>query len=92
MYRVLAMATRPQIVIDQSIKQLQSLSAILAEQIRESHSMETPSPIEKRICKEVLLTVSVLLPKLQEARRVVDAADPVVVRIYSISPVSAKPM
>ena len=64
-------------IIDQSIKQLQLLSTILAAQIRESHSTEARLPIEKRICKEVLLTVSVLLPKLQEARRVVDTADPV---------------
>jgi hypothetical protein len=71
------MANHPQIVIDQSIKQLQTLSAILAAQIQGSHSTDTQLPIEKRICKEVLLTVGVLLPKLQEARRVVDAADPV---------------
>jgi hypothetical protein len=48
----LAMATHPQIVTDQSIKQLHTLSAILAAQIQESNSMETPLPIERRICKK----------------------------------------
>jgi hypothetical protein len=68
------MLTSPQIVVDQSIKQLQTLSAFLAAEIQESQSMDTPMTIEKRICKEALLTVRVLLPKLQEARRVVAPA------------------
>jgi hypothetical protein len=70
------MATHPRIVIDQSIKQLQSLSAILAAEIRGVHSMDAQLPTEKRICKEALMTVSVLLPKLEEARLAVDAFDP----------------
>lgn len=71
------MSMRSQTVIDQSIKQLQTLSAILAAEIQQSQSTNTPLPIEKRICKEALLTVSVLLPKLHEARRVVDTSDPI---------------
>jgi hypothetical protein len=70
------MSISPQTIIDQSIKQLQTLSTVLAAEIQQSHHLDTPLPIEKRICKEVLLTVSVLLPKLHEARRVVEASDP----------------
>jgi hypothetical protein len=70
------MANRPQIVIDQAITQLQTLSAILAAEIEDSGLLEKSLPIEKRICKEALMTVRVLLPKLQEARLVVDAVNP----------------
>jgi hypothetical protein len=70
------MSTSPQTIIDQSIKQLQTLSTILAAEIQQSRHTDAPLPIEKRICKEALLTVSVLLPKLHEARRVVEASDP----------------
>jgi hypothetical protein len=70
------MSISAQTIIDQSIKQLQTLSTILAAEIQQAHHTDTPLPIEKRICKEALLTVSVLLPKLHEARRVVDGPDP----------------
>jgi hypothetical protein len=70
------MSMSPQTVIDQSIRQLQTLSTILAAEVQQSLLGDAQLPLEKRICKEVLLTVSVLLPKLHEARRVVDAPDP----------------
>jgi hypothetical protein len=70
------MSISPQTVIDQSIRQLQTLSTILAAEIQQSPGSDAPLPLEKRICKEALLTVSVLLPKLHQARRVVEAPDP----------------
>jgi hypothetical protein len=71
-----AMATRTQIVIEQAIRQLRTLSAILVAEIQKPYPMDAQLPIEKRICKEALMTVGVLLPKLQQARLVVDDADP----------------
>jgi hypothetical protein len=71
-----AMTTHTQSVIDQTIKQLRNLSAILAAEIQKPHALGAQLPTEKRICKEALMTVSVLLPKLHEARLVVDDTDP----------------
>jgi hypothetical protein len=70
------MSIRSQTVIDQSIRQLQALSTILAAEVQQSLLANSQLPVEKRIYKEALLTVSVLLPKLQLARSVVDAPDP----------------
>jgi hypothetical protein len=70
------MSISPQTVIDQSIRQLQTLSTILAAEVQQSLRADSQLPPQKRICKEALLTVGVLLPKLQQARCVVDAPDP----------------
>jgi hypothetical protein len=74
--RSAAMPISPQTVIDQSIRQLQTLSTILAAEVQQSLLASTQLPVDKLICKEALLTVSVLLPKLQQARCVVDAPNP----------------
>lgn len=70
------MHTHTQIVIDQTIKQLRTLSAILVAEIQKPHTTASALATEKRICREALMTVRVLLPKLQEARLVVDDTDP----------------
>jgi hypothetical protein len=70
------MSISPQTIIDQSIRQLQTLSTILAAEVQQSLLADSLLPPEKLICKEALLTVSVLLPKLREALRAVDASDP----------------
>jgi hypothetical protein len=70
------MSLSPQTVIDQSIRQLQTLSTILAAEVQQSLLANSQLPVEKRICKEALLTVNFLLPKLQQVRCVVDAPDP----------------
>jgi len=66
------------LLLDTSIANLHTLAAFLADELgncgRES---SVPSP-EARACREALLTISVLIPKLQAARYVVtDAAIPV---------------
>jgi hypothetical protein len=63
------MTPTPHTLLDISIAQLQTLASFLAEEMgteRES----TVSP-ETRACKEILLTLSVLIPKLQAARYVI---------------------
>ena len=65
------MTITPRVLLDTSIAQLQTLASFLAEEMGEyrQHSVEvTP---EARACKEILLTISVLIPKLQAAKYVV---------------------
>jgi hypothetical protein len=61
------MITQPSILIDDSIDKLEQLSALLAEELSSGAAPERLPP-ERRIRKEVLLTISVLLPKLHAAR------------------------
>ncbi len=68
------MTTSPHVLLDTSIAQLQTLAAFLTEEMRESAG-ELPGAHQTRACKEILLTIHVLIPKLQAARYVV-AADP----------------
>ena len=65
------MTLTPHDVLDISIGQLKTLAAFLAEEMgvaRERAGAVTP---EARACKEVLLTISVLIPKLHAARSVI---------------------
>ena len=65
------MTPTPDTLLDISIAQLQTLAAFLAEEMgiaRERKNTVTP---EVRACKEILLTLSVLIPKLQAARYVI---------------------
>ena len=56
----------PTVLIQQSIEQLERLSGMLADEILSERREALPQ--HKRISKEALLTISVLLPKLREAR------------------------
>ncbi|HEY6482724.1 MAG TPA: hypothetical protein VIY54_04280 [Steroidobacteraceae bacterium] len=71
------MMTPPRVLLDTSIAQLQTLAAFLAEEMG-AQCQYTPyaaaapkATPEARACKEILLTISVLIPKLQAARYVV---------------------
>ena len=71
------MTLTPRVLLDTSIAQLRTLASFLAEEMgeyREKPGAETGN-LEARACKEILLTISVLIPKLQAARYVV-ADDP----------------
>ncbi len=61
------MIAQPAGLIEESIDKLEQLSAALAEELGSGAPSERLPP-ERRIRKEVLLTISVLLPKLQAAR------------------------
>ena len=66
-----AMTTTPQVLLDTSIAQLQTLASFLAEEMGEYRQRSVVASPEARACKEILLTISVLIPKLQAARYVV---------------------
>jgi hypothetical protein len=61
------MISQPLRLLQDSIDKLEQLSAILAEELGSGTPAERLPP-ERRIRKEVLLTISVLLPKLHAAR------------------------
>ncbi len=65
------MTTSPRLLLDTSIAQLQTLSSFLAEEMGEYRQRSVVASPEARACKEILLTISVLIPKLQAARYVV---------------------
>jgi len=59
-------------IIDQSICQLRALAGALAEEVGSASAAQLPLTPTRRSCKEVLLTVSILLPKLEAARKISD--------------------
>jgi hypothetical protein len=61
----------PRLLLDTSIAQLQTLASFLAEEMGEYRQMSVVATPEARACKEILMTISVLIPKLQAARYVV---------------------
>ena len=65
------MTLPPRVLLDTSIAQLRTLAAFLAEEMSEYREKVEPASLEARACKEILLTISVLIPKLQAARYVV---------------------
>ena len=65
------MITSPRLLLDTSIAQLQTLASFLAEEMGEYRQRAVVATPEARACKEILLTISVLIPKLQAARYVV---------------------
>ena len=71
------MTSAPRLLLDTSIANLHTLAAFFADELGNCGRTSTvPSP-EARACQEALLTISVLIPKLQAARYVVaDAALP----------------
>lgn len=67
----------PQVLIDSSIVQLQRLSACLVDALGELRAESRAATLEARACKEILLSITVLIPKLQAARYVVgDTGEP----------------
>lgn len=60
-------------LIDRSIAQLESLSAFLTDEVQQPWTTAVLPLAERRLCKEALLTISVLLPKLRAVRRAQDA-------------------
>jgi hypothetical protein len=71
------MTSAPRVLLDTSIANLRTLAAYFADELGNCglrREIQTP---EARACREALLTISVLIPKLQAARYVVaDAAGP----------------
>jgi len=65
------MYTTPRQLLDTSIAQLQTLASFLAEEMGEFRQKTVVATPEARACKEILMTISVLIPKLQAARYVV---------------------
>ena len=65
------MTLTPRVLLDTSIAQLQTLSSFLAEEMGTYRQGSVTVSPEARACKEILLTISVLIPKLQAARYVV---------------------
>ena len=65
------MNTTPRVLLDTSIAQLQTLASFLAEEMGEFRQKTVVATPEARACKEILMTISVLIPKLQAARYVV---------------------
>jgi len=59
-------------IIDQSITQLRELAGVLAEEVGSASAQQIPLTPTRRSCKEVLLTLSVLLPKLEAAKRITE--------------------
>jgi hypothetical protein len=68
---VTAMTPTPHTLLDISIAQLQTLASFLAEEMGTERERESTVSPETRACKEILLTLSVLIPKLQAARYVI---------------------
>ena len=62
------MSIAPQRVLESSIAQLETLAAVMAEELGSARAVTESATPEARACKEILLTVSVLIPKLQAAR------------------------
>ena len=65
------MTVTPRVLLDTSIAQLQTLASFLAEEMGEFRQKSVIATPEARACKEILMTISVLIPKLQAARYVV---------------------
>jgi hypothetical protein len=63
------MANESPALIDRSIAQLESLAAFLADEIQQPWTTTVLPLGERRLCKEALLTISVLLPKLRAVQR-----------------------
>jgi hypothetical protein len=62
-------------LIDRSIAQLESLATFLTDEVQQPWTT-TVLPLSQRLlCKEALLTISVLLPKLRAVRRAHDSPD-----------------
>jgi hypothetical protein len=64
-----AMMLTPGELLDTSLAQLRTLTAFLGDQLRETSSESALyATVEVRACKEILLSLNLLIPKLQAAR------------------------
>jgi hypothetical protein len=59
------------VLLDSSIANLQRLASFFADELGASSGTVPPGVPEVRACREALMTISVLIPKLQAARLVV---------------------
>jgi len=64
------MMATPHMLLERSIRELQTLAASLAEEVGSACDCAHVVTPEARACKELLLSISVLLPKLRAARYV----------------------
>jgi len=62
-------------LIQDSISQLEKLSDFLALEAHSESDSPDLQPLDKRVARETLLTISVLLPKLHRVRAVHTAVD-----------------
>ena len=62
------MIATPHVLLERSVGDFQSLASTLAEEIGTACDGRRAVSPEARVCKELLLSISVLLPKLQAAR------------------------
>jgi hypothetical protein len=58
----------PRQLIDETIDHLQTLAAHFEDETTEGLSSATPLSPDAKRCKEALLTINVLIPKLRAAR------------------------
>ena len=63
------MANETPVLVDRSIAQLESLAAFLADKVERPWTTTLLPLSQRRLCKEALLTISVLLPKLRAVQR-----------------------
>lgn len=63
------MANEPPVLVDRSIAQLETLAAFLADEVERPWTTTLLPFSQRRLCKEALLTISVLLPKLRAVQR-----------------------
>jgi hypothetical protein len=61
-------------LLDTSIAQLQTLVAFLGDQLGDRNGRPEPATLEARACEEILLSLSVLIPKLEAARHTTPGA------------------
>ena len=58
----------PRTLFDETLEHLETLSVYLADEVDERTHDQSQLPPDARRCKEALLTIRVLIPKLREAR------------------------
>ena len=64
----------PTRILDSSISQLRTLASVLVEEMGSAAPSAHGASPEARACREILLTVSVLIPKLQAAKHLLPGA------------------
>jgi hypothetical protein len=72
------MMITPGELLDTSIAQLQTLVAFLGDQLGDRNERPEPATLEARACEEILLSLSVLIPKLEAARHMTAAGRSIV--------------
>jgi hypothetical protein len=69
-----AMMITPVELLDTSIAQLQTLVHFLGDQLGDRNERPESATLEARACKEILLSLGVLIPKLEAARHMTPAS------------------